>query len=549
MRASLLFLAFSALGFAQPYINYRGIVNVASYMAPGLPAGSLPRGGMVAIFGRNLGPTAGAQAATFPLSATLSGVSITITQKTTVVNALPVYVGAGQINAIIPSNAPLGRVTLQVTVNNVAGNPSPANIVAASFGAFAVNSGGFGPGIIQNFTPTSLDINSTQLTAKPGQVEILWGTGLGAVAADNVAPTTGNLPVQAEVFVGGQPASLSYFGRTSCCAGIDQINFTVPAAAPAGCYVPVVVRLNGTIVSNTVTMSIDPNGAPCTDPANPLAAMFRTGGKFGAAMLSHESLTATGGGTTQSYTADEATLSLRQETGGQWAFDPYVSLPPLGTCAAYGIAGIYPSVNDLPGAAASVKDLNGGTAASVTGPAGTVSLPQSGTNPNYYTGLLATSVNVTGIASTYLTSGSSSTLSVPGGTDVGQFQATVPAGPTFAWTNQTALTTVTRANGFTVTWTNPPSGATAVSIIGYNADMANNASGGFQCMADPAAGSFTVPAVVMGNMPATPATGTLLGGVVVGAATLGAPVSFTATGLDKGIALFANSTRQTVIFQ
>jgi hypothetical protein len=47
---------FCSLAAAQAYVNYRGIVNVASYMVPGLPAGSLAQGGMVAILGRNLGP-------------------------------------------------------------------------------------------------------------------------------------------------------------------------------------------------------------------------------------------------------------------------------------------------------------------------------------------------------------------------------------------------------------------------------------------------------------------------------------------------------------
>jgi hypothetical protein len=162
---------------------------------------------------------------------------------------------------------------------------------------------------------------------------------------------------------------------------------------------------------------------------------------------------------------------------------------------------------------------------------------------------LATSLNLSNVASTFLISGSSSTLSVPGGTDVGEFQAAVPAGPTFAWTNQSAVTTVSRAEGFNVIWTSPPPGANVVSIIGYNVDMANNATGGFQCLADPAAGSFTVPAVVMGNVPATPASGALLGWISVGAASLASPVTYSASGLDIGVALFANSTQQSVIFQ
>jgi uncharacterized protein (TIGR03437 family) len=543
-------LTFCSLAVAQPYINYRGIVNVASYMAPALPAGSLAQGGMVAIFGSNLGPSTGVQAAAFPLGTTLSGVSVTVTQNTTVVNAYPVYVSAGQINAIIPSNAPLGRVTLQATVNGVAGNPSPANVVVSSFGAFSINSGGFGPGIVQNYTTSGPVINSTQATAMPGQVETLWGTGLGPVAQDNVPPTVVSLPVQVQVFVGGQSASVSYSGRSSCCSGIDQINFTVPANAPAGCYVPVVVQLAGTVVSNTVTMAIDPQGAPCTDPANFLGAIFRSGGNFGGAWLKHDNITANVEGAPQSYTADYGSVTLRQETGGAWAFNPYVSLPPLGTCTAYGIAGEYPLLNDVPGLAPSVKDLNGGPALSINDPAGTVSLPQGTTPPAFYSALFATSEGLPGVLSSFFTTGVSSSLSGTGGPDVGPFQATVTPGASFNWTNQAAITSVTRSAGFTVTWSNVPAGAPFVSIIGYNVDQADNASGGFQCIANPSPGSFTVPAIAMGNVPATPANGPAnLGSILVGVPLLGSAQSFTATGLTQGLAVFGASNQQAAVFQ
>ncbi len=552
MRVFWLLLPASLSAFAQPYINYRGIVNVASYMAPGLPAGSLAQGGMVAIFGSKLGPTTGVQASSFPLGTTLSGVSVTVSQNTTTVSAYPVYVSAGQINAIIPSNAPLGRVTLQATVNGVAGNPSPAFVVASSFGAFSINSGGFGPGIVQNNTTSGPVINSTQVTAVPGQVETLWGTGLGPVAQDNVAPTVQNLLVQVEVFVGGVSAAIAYSGRTSCCSGIDQINFTVPTNAPSGCYVPVVVRLAGTVVSNTVTMAIDPKGAPCTDPANPLSAIFRAGGNFGAALLEHDNLALDADGAAESFAADYGVVTLRQEAGGVWAFNPYVSLPPVGTCTAYGMAGEFPLLNGAPGIAPSVKDLNGGPALSISDPSGAVSLPQGATPPEFYLALFADSDNLTGILSSFFTTGVAATLSSPGGTgtDVGPFQVSVTPGASFNWTNQAAISGVARSSDLTVTWSNVPAGAPFVSIFGFNVDQPDNASGGFHCIANPTSGSFTVPAVAMGNVPASAANSAAdLGLVVVGAPLLNSAGSFSATGLDQGLAVFGTGSEQTVVFQ
>jgi uncharacterized protein (TIGR03437 family) len=550
MRAIWVLLAFPYLGAAQPYINYRGIVNVASYMAPGLPAGSLPQGGMVAIFGSNLGPANGAKATSFPLGTTLSGVSVTLTQRSTTVNVYPVYVGPGQINAIVPSNTPLGRVSVRATVNGVVSNPSPANVVSSSFGIFTVNGAGFGPASVQNFSTAGLPVNSTQLSAQPGQVEVLWGTGLGPVAQDNVAPTAVDLPEKVEVFVGGQAASVSYSGRSSCCAGIDQINFTVPPSAPAGCYVPVVVRVNGSVVSNTATMAIDPNGAPCTDSANPIAAVFRAGGRFGAALLMYEEDQVTVNGAAQDFSVESAALSLRQEAGGVWAFNPYISFPPLGTCTAYGIAGVLPALADLPGIAATVKDLDGGASVSLTSAPATASLPQSANSPVIYAAILATSQNLTGLPLSFFVDGASSTLTGTGGADVGPFQAAIAANAGPVWTNSADATTVTRAAGLTMTWSNAPVAANVISIIGFNVDPANNVSGGFQCLANPAAGSFTVPALALANVPATPSGLTVVRGwIAVGAAQLASPTTFTATGLDRGIGIFSSSSQQTVVYQ
>ena len=57
LRAPVLLIVSAVAALAQPYINYRGVVNAASYSPQGLPAGSIARGSIFTIFGRNLGPT------------------------------------------------------------------------------------------------------------------------------------------------------------------------------------------------------------------------------------------------------------------------------------------------------------------------------------------------------------------------------------------------------------------------------------------------------------------------------------------------------------
>src|SRR5262249_36619380 len=150
-------------------------------------------------------------------------------------------------------------------VGNARSNPAPVQVANSAVGIFTATGLGIGPGILLNYiSAKSQPINSATVTAQPGQVITLYGTGLGPIAApDNVAPPAGNLPVQTEVFVGGLPATVAYSGRSPCCAGLDQVVFTVPKNAPAGCWVPVFVRTGGATVSNVVTMAIGPASAAC----------------------------------------------------------------------------------------------------------------------------------------------------------------------------------------------------------------------------------------------------------------------------------------------
>ena len=222
-RFLLLLISAAALQPQSPFIYYRGVVNVASYMPPSLPSGGIAQGAQFSIFGANLGP-ATSPALTFPLSTSLAGVTISVTQGTTTVAAIPVFLSPGQINAIMPSNTPLGQVSLRVSYNNFRSNAVPVNVVASAFGIFTSTGTGQGPGSIQNYFATAVPLNGLNAPATTGQLEILYGVGLGAaLGPDNVAPISGNLPTQTEVFVGGVPATISYSGRASCCSGIDQI--------------------------------------------------------------------------------------------------------------------------------------------------------------------------------------------------------------------------------------------------------------------------------------------------------------------------------------
>jgi uncharacterized protein (TIGR03437 family) len=51
------------------------------------------------------------------------------------------------------------------------------------------------------------------------------------------------------------PAAVIFAGQSSCCVGLNQVNFTVPAGATTGNAVAVVLSV-GAKASNSVTLAI-----------------------------------------------------------------------------------------------------------------------------------------------------------------------------------------------------------------------------------------------------------------------------------------------------
>jgi uncharacterized protein (TIGR03437 family) len=544
-RTVLLLLIIQGVVLAQPFIFNRGIANSASSLPFGIPAGTIAQGSIFSIYGRSLGPATGVQPSAFPLQAALSGVSVSVTDGITSLNANPVYVSASQVNAIMPSNTPIGTVSVRVTVNGSTSNSVPVRIGSASLGLFTALGTGAGPGIIFNYvTAANQPLNSATTPAKPGQVVTMWGTGLGPVPADNVAPTAGNLPVGIEVFVGGKLAPTSYHGRSPCCAGDDQIVFQVPLDAPAGCWVPVDVRLAGTAVSNTVTMAVTSDGSSCVTSASSPAKAFIQGGKVGLLAPMRADINQSAPNSPLDLRTDLLVARFGQEKGGPLAFNPLVSLPPAGTCTAYSGQGDWFISANLPNLAPSVKALDAG--------GGTVTAGgKSGTYVAAYSPLLLGYLGSSNPANTQtgdttLLAPGSVKIQIAGGADVPSFNAAATMLSPLTWTNQSQVSTVNRADDLQLTWTGG-SGQT-IAAIGGNVDVITNSSGIFVCVASPGATSITVPAPVLANVPEGRGSPQYSKGAVflVGA---GASGTFNASGLDQGFLVPMYLTGKAVAFQ
>lgn len=115
----------------------------------------------------------------------------------------------------------------------------------------------------------TVGLNSPGSSAAPGDYVSLFGTGFGLAAQqppDGVA-VAGAAPLQLvpRLFIDSNPlTSLSYAGLAPTLAGVDQINFQVPASTRNGCSVPVsALQIFG---SPSVTISVQSGRGQCVDP-------------------------------------------------------------------------------------------------------------------------------------------------------------------------------------------------------------------------------------------------------------------------------------------
>ena len=97
---------------------------------------------------------------------------------------------------------------------------------------------------------------------KAGEYISIYCTGLGdvttrpplgsATPADPLASTL----VTPVVTIGGAPATVSFSGLAPGFVGLYQVNVQVPATAPPGAAVPLVLTIGG-LPANTVTIAVE----------------------------------------------------------------------------------------------------------------------------------------------------------------------------------------------------------------------------------------------------------------------------------------------------
>jgi uncharacterized protein (TIGR03437 family) len=271
-------LAGAGAGFGQaPVIDAtRKAENGASFVQ----GQAVAPGSLVTIFGNNFTTTL-AQFDTVPLSNTLAGVSVTVNNlPAPMINVVPKSFNPALLSDQLSLQLPWGALpagaatgTAQVVVTTAAGASAPVSIPLASispglFKIFTDSTNVDRPAAYNNVDislplPPSIQVPGyASRPSKPGEVLILWATGLGQVTNPpsdghpglGVDPfsTTMTTPT---VLLGGVPANIIYSVLSPQYPSMYQIAITVPSV-PASNAVSLQIQMNGVTTTDQLKIAI-----------------------------------------------------------------------------------------------------------------------------------------------------------------------------------------------------------------------------------------------------------------------------------------------------
>ncbi|HWZ32806.1 MAG TPA: hypothetical protein VNX18_15800 [Bryobacteraceae bacterium] len=439
------------------------------------------------------------------LLTTSNGATINVTVNGTTVHPGIYYTSPAQIAAVLPANTPVGTGTISVTNNGQTSATIPIKVVASAFG---INNYSGNTAVAQDSTSATGALYTPTNSAKPGGFATVWGTGLGK-NPDPTSDTTyttsvSTISTPTDIYVGGVKATDVRFVGASVYPGVQIVVFGIPQGVPNGCFVPVVIVSNGTVVSNTPTIAVMNNGGVCSDP------LFGITGTT-ISTLSNQGTVRSGSVivgqlVSSGQTSNIAVASFASTTGGSYSGGGATS---VGSCLVTEIAGT--------GTPGTTTPLDAGASIGLSGPAGSYTLSTIPGIKGSYIGQLPDGA----ITST----GGAFTFTGPGGADVGAFKATVNLpNPLLNWTNQPAAATVTRSQGLLVTWTDGTPGS---FVIITGSSSGNGVSGSYTCFAPQSALQFTVPVWATLSLPSGSGSTTVENGTNY--------ATFSASGLDTGI--------------
>jgi uncharacterized protein (TIGR03437 family) len=433
-----------------PAINQESVMNEASRMAPSLPGGALAPATRIVIQGFRF--------------ATSPRVRITSAGQSADVRVLSS--GPQQIQALLPDALPTGAAELTVSNEDGPSKPFPIRIVPGSLGIYTENGAGWGP---------------AKIAASSGNRITFLGTGCGGARAP-------------QIFVGGKRARLVSLHPDEQKPGVERLEFEIPAKAPSGCHVPVLVRLPDGLVSNAVTVPVgrcepsqqEPFAGTPANQASALVLLARLHVRSASSIAAD-------------LTEDFGAAIFAPAESVEKVLGTYRLMPPEGTCTTYTgrYAGDLASTLLPPLSGPLMQEgLEAGSELSVSGPNGSRAVEEH-KRPGIYGRIIGFSRFLTTTSRPPFLSPGDYTVSWRGGPEVpaSTIHLSVPA--PFSWTN------ASKNADLTLKW-RPGGTPQRLAIVAVNVDPDTTALATCFCLPPKNRTTFSIPAMMLANLPKTP---------------------------------------------
>lgn len=391
-----------------------------------------------------------------------------------------------QFIALVPSDTPLGQADVLAVAASGKSFSTTVWIAASAFGIFTKAAAGYDAAVAQVWSDTPRTVGLTT-PAQAGDWVTLWGTGLGST------------PSTVLVDVAGIGVAPSYSGPSGI-PGVDQINFQFPSGVPDDCYIPIAVKVGGRAGNSPSIAAASAPGA-CHHRLGLSADSLATLDQGGQVPLS------------QSWVHSDVMPDL----------SPPVAIPNPGTPVTYrrydtvsldfimyDAAGVQVVTRVLSNRATGCQlNLDGGGIGGifsnvppfdagtpvVTGP-GSVRITMDGNFGHYSTTPSDTSYPLVSLPPSSFAPGDWA-VEVPGGKNVAAFRAALRIPPALRWINRATVSPVSRASDLTLQW--DPTGYADREWMQGSVGVG---AGSVICLAPATAGSITIPASLIAQLPA-----------------------------------------------
>jgi len=388
-----------------------------------------------------------------------------------------------QFTALVPPGTPVGQAEILAMAASGASFSTTVWVAASDFGIFTKAGTGYGAAAAQVWRGGPVTTGLTT-PVQAGEWVTLWGTGLGSADPSGIS-----------VKVAGITVPPSYAGAAPGLPGVDQINFQFPVGVPDDCYVLITLEMDGH-TGNTPSIAAASAPGPCHHrlglSADALAALDQGGRVLVSESTVNSDVLPTRENPALYSRNDWVLLNfMKYDAAGVQAITELLNAPEAG-CQLHSISPATQASFDPP--------IDTGTPV-VVGPGG-VRLSMSGGGGFYATTPSATTYALDTIPPSIFAPGDWS-VQTSGGQDIAAFQAGLRVPPALRWTNRATISPVSRTNDLILKW--DPTGYTdrewMLSSIGVG-------TASVICQAPATAGSITIPASSLAQLPATPTTAT-----------------------------------------